>query len=589
MKFLGNIIATVIGIFVFMMLVFFGFIILGAIFGGDSDIVKVEKNSVIELNLENIALDYKGKYTDPLVSLLSKNNEVGFIDVLNAIEFAKTDDKIQGISILNNFSMLGLAQSKSLREKLIDFKKSGKFVVAYSNYLTQRDYYLNSVADTIYLNPVGEMEFKGLSSEILFFKDLQEKSGVKMEVIRHGKYKSAVEPFLENEISDENREQMTSLLNSVWSTIVEDISKSRKIAVDSLNLIATNLDARTPERALKSKLIDKIGYEDEYHDGIRHALDVDFDEDYKTIEIADYAQNFLTKPSKVSTKDKIAIIYAQGEILGGEGDVTIIGEGAMRKALIEARKDENVKAIVLRVDSPGGSALTSELIWREIEIAKKSKPVVVSMGNVAASGGYYIACNADKIIAEPTTITGSIGVFGAIPNMTELSKKIGINTSIIKTHENANDYSVFKPLDPTLKATITESIENVYATFVTRVAVGRKMTFAQVDEIAQGRVWTGTEALELGLVDQLGGLETALKEAAKLAKIKKYKVQNLPEFDKNFMEFLNEANSLPFAKSKEAYIKEEIGVEAYQTLQQIKKMSQQKGVQALMPYEIRIK
>jgi len=589
MKFLGNIIATVIGIFVFMMLVFFGFIILGAIFGGDSDIVKVEKNSVIELNLENIALDYKGKYSDPLVSLLSKNNEVGFIDVLNAIEFAKTDDKIQGISILNNFSMLGLAQSKSLREKLIDFKKSGKFVVAYSNYLTQRDYYLNSVADTIYLNPVGEMEFKGLSTEILFYKDLQEKSGVKMEVIRHGKYKSAVEPFLENEISAENREQMTSLLNSVWSTIVEDISKSRKIAVDSLNLIATNLDARTPERALKSKLIDKIGYEDEYHDGIRHALDIDFDEDYKTIEIADYAQNFLTKPSKVSTKDKIAIIYAQGEILGGEGDVTIIGEGAMRKALIEARKDENVKAIVLRVDSPGGSALTSELIWREVEIAKKSKPVVVSMGNVAASGGYYIACNADKIIAEPTTITGSIGVFGAIPNMTELSKKIGINTSIIKTHENANDYSLFKPLDPTLKATITESIENVYATFVTRVAVGRKMTFAQVDEIAQGRVWTGTEALELGLVDQLGGLETALKEAAKLAKIKKYKVQNLPEFDKDFMEFLNEANSLPFAKSKEAYIKEEIGIEAYQTLQQIKKMSQQKGVQALMPYEIRIK
>jgi protease-4 len=589
MKFLGNIIATVIGIFVFMMLVFFGFIILGAIFGGDSDIVKVEKNSVIELNLENIALDYKGKYSDPLVSLLSKNNEVGFIDVLNAIEFAKTDDKIQGISILNNFSMLGLAQSKSLREKLIDFKKSGKFVVAYSNYLTQRDYYLNSVADTIYLNPVGEMEFKGLSTEILFYKDLQEKSGVKMEVIRHGKYKSAVEPFLENEISAENREQMTSLLNSVWSTIVEDISKSRKIAVDSLNLIATNLDARTPERALKSKLIDKIGYEDEYHDGIRHALDIDFDEDYKTIEIADYAQNFLTKPSKVSTKDKIAIIYAQGEILGGEGDVTIIGEGAMRKALIEARKDENVKAIVLRVDCPGGSALTSELIWREVEIAKKSKPVVVSMGNVAASGGYYIACNADKIIAEPTTITGSIGVFGAIPNMTELSKKIGINTSIIKTHENANDYSLFKPLDPTLKATITESIENVYATFVTRVAVGRKMTFAQVDEIAQGRVWTGTEALELGLVDQLGGLETALKEAAKLAKIKKYKVQNLPEFDKDFMEFLNEANSLPFAKSKEAYIKEEIGIEAYQTLQQIKKMSQQKGVQALMPYEIRIK
>ncbi len=590
MKFLGTIIATVIGIFVFMLLLFFGLLFLGAVFGSShSEIVKVEKNSVIELDLENISLDYKGKYNDPLVAFLSKNSEVGFSEIIEALDYAKNDDKIQGISLLNTTSMLGIAQSKSLRDKLIDFKKSGKFIVAYADYLTQRAYYLHSVADTIYLNPVGEMEFKGLSSEILFYKDLQEKSGIKMEVIRHGKYKSAVEPYLESEISSENREQMTSLLNSVWGTLVQDISKSRKVAVDSLNSIASRLAARTPERALKAGLIDKIGYEDQYHNGIRKALKVPFEEDYKWIKITDYAQNIGTKPAKVSTKDKIAVIYAQGEIMGGEGDVTIIGEGAMRKALVEARKDKNVKAIVLRIDSPGGSALTSELIWREIELTKKAKPIVVSMGNVAASGGYYIACNATKIIAEPTTITGSIGVYGAIPNMTQLSKKIGINTSIIKTHENAGNYSLFQPLDPALKSTITESIETIYHTFVSRVAVGRKMTFAAVDKIAQGRVWTGSEALQIGLVDQLGSLDTALQEAAKLAKITTYKTYNLPEYDKSFMDFLNDTNSLPFATSKETFIREEIGTEAYQTLQQVKKMSQQKGVQALMPYELRIR
>lgn len=588
MKFLGNVLATIVGLFVFIMLLFFGLMIVGAIFGGDSELKEVETNSVIVLDMKNVDLDYAGKFKDPWVTLLAEESSVGLIDVLNAIDNAKTDDKIKGISILNSSSSLGLAQSKALRDKLLDFQKSGKFIVSYADYFTQKEYYINSVADTIYLNPVGEMDFKGLSSEIMFFKDIQEKTGVKMEVIRHGKYKSAVEPYLENEMSEANREQITALLNSAWSSIVTDISKSRNITVEALNGIANDLAARTPKMAKNTKLVDKIGYEDQYHDGIKKALKVKKDEDYNSISIRDYAKNVSKTPQKVDSKDKIAIIYAQGEIMGGEGDVNIIGEGAMRTSLKEAREDDKIKAIVLRVDSPGGSALTSELIWREIELTKKVKPVVVSMGNLAASGGYYISCNADKIIAEPSTITGSIGVYGVLPNMTELSKKIGINTSQVKSHNHAAGYSPFKPIDEKFKEVTTESVENIYTVFVNRVATGRKMTFEQVDAIAQGRVWTGTEALQNGLVDQLGGLDVALKEAAKLAKIKKYKTVNYPEFEKTFMEFLNDQNGIPFAKNKEKLIKEEIGEEAYQTLQIIKKVTAKKGIQTSMPFEIKI-
>jgi protease-4 len=586
MKFLGNVLATVIGIFVFCMIFFFGIMIVGAIAGSGSDVVTVKNNSVIELDLEKVVYDYGGKYSDPWLTVFSQEKSIGLTDVLNAIEEAKTDDNIKGISIINSATSLGLAQSKALRDKLEDFKKSKKFVVSYSDYYTQKEYYINSVADTIYLNPIGQLDFKGLSSEIMFYKDFQDKTGIKMEVIRHGKYKSAVEPYLANEISPENREQITALLNSAWSTIVNDISKSRKISVDSLNAIANSLGARTPQLAKSKNIIDKIAYEDEYHNGIRKALKVDKDEDYNSVSIMDYTKKMATTIKKSKNDDTIAIIYAQGEINSGEGDVNYIGEGSMRRSLQEARKDKNVKAIVLRIDSPGGSALTSELIWREIELTKKVKPIVVSMGNLAASGGYYIACNANKIIAEPNTITGSIGVFGALPNVSELSKKYGINTSQVKTHENASDYSLFQPLDNKFKSVVLESIENIYTTFVTRVADGRKMTFEQVDAIAQGRVWTGNDALRLGLVDQLGGLDVALAEAAKIAKIKDYKTVDFPEYEKSLQDLFG---SFPFAKSKQALIEEEIGIENYQLLERVKKITKKKGVQAAMPYEIIIK
>ncbi|OYX85022.1 MAG: signal peptide peptidase SppA [Flavobacteriales bacterium 32-34-25] len=585
MKFLSNVIATVVGLFVFLMLSFFGIIFIAALFGGETEGESLKNNSVIELNLEDVKFDYAGKYKDPWMSFFSEEKNIGLSDVINAIDVASIDDNIKGISILNNNSQLGMAQSKDLRNALENFKKSGKFVMAYANSYSQKEYYLNSVANSIYLNPVGELDFKGLSSEIMFFKDLQEKTGVKMEVLRHGKYKSAVEPFLEDKMSEANREQTTALLQSIWNSVCIEISKSRKISTTKLNEIANGLLARTPEMAKNQKLIDHIAYEDVYHNDIKKALKVSTDKDYNKISISDYTNKMISTSIVSESDDKIAIIFAQGEIQSGEGDVNTIGEGSMRRSLQEARKDKKVKAIVLRIDSPGGNALTSDLIWREIELTKKVKPVVVSMGNYAASGGYYMACNANTIFAQNNTITGSIGVFGILPNFSQLTKKIGINIEQVKTHENAADYSPFVPMNENFKVVTLEGIEHIYKTFVSHVAEGRKMNFAAVDSIAQGRVWSGSEALKIGLVDKIGGLNAAIVEAARLSKTTNYTTKNYPEYEKDFDELFAQ---FPFGSSKQNIIKEEIGIENYELLQQIKKIQSRKGIQAMMPFEISI-
>ena len=584
MKFLGNVLATIIGLFVFCMLFFFGIIFIGAVFGGDSEEVTVKENSVIQLDLKNISYDFAGKYEDPWVTIFSDNEKVGVIDIIHAIATAKNDDDIKGISILNQESSLGMAQSKELRDALEDFKKSGKFILSYANTYSQKAYYINSVANTVYLNPVGDMDFKGLSSEVMFYKDLQEKSGIKMEVIRHGKYKSAVEPFLENEMSPANREQVTALLTSIWTSVTADISKSRNLSVARLNEIADGLLARTPEMAKATKMVDIIAYEDVYHNDIKKRLKVASDKEYNKISIVDYTKKTVTTSEKIEGDNQIAVIYAQGEIQSGEGDVNTIGEGSMRRSLQEARENKKVKAVVLRIDSPGGSALTSDLIWREVELTKKVKPVVVSMGNYAASGGYYIACNASTIFAENNTITGSIGVFGILPNFSKLTSRIGIHVEQVNTNKNATAYSPFVPLDENFKAVTLEGVEYIYKTFVNHVAEGRKMTFEQVDAIAQGRVWSGSEAIKIGLVDKIGGLDAAIKEAASLSKTKTYSTQNYPEYKKNFNDMLS---GLPFAKTKESFI-QEIGEENYILMQKVKKMQMQKGVQALMPFEISI-
>ncbi|MDG1731033.1 MAG: signal peptide peptidase SppA [Algibacter sp.] len=582
MNFIKRVLSTVTGIFVFLIICFFGLLVLGMLFGSSSDdLIQVKSNSVLEITLDFPIKDYAGKTNFPEYPFLNENKKNGLFNIIDAINYAATDEKIKGISIDNNFINAGVSQTKALRGALLKFKESGKFIVAYGDMYSQKDYYLSSVADTIYLNPAGMMEFKGLFTERLYFKDFQEKTGLKMEVIRLGKFKSAVEPYIASEMSANNREQISVYLNSLWNEMKQDISKSRDIPVQRLNTIADSLLARNPILAKSSHLIDKVGYYDEYINGMKHALGIKIKKDLNVVTIADYAEHAAKRISGKYSKNKIAVIYAEGNIIYGEGDLGNVGQGAMNKSLRKARNDDKIKAIVLRVNSPGGSALASELIWREIELTKKVKPVIVSMGDLAASGGYYIASNADKIIAEPTTITGSIGVFGMLPNGKGLADNMGINAEQVVTNKNAVTYSFFEPLNDNQRGFIKEGILHVYDLFSTRVAEGRNLSREQVETIAQGRVWTGADAVKIGLVDELGGLDLALKYAAEAADLKEYSIREFPVFEKDLDKMLQD---LGLAKTKETILKEELGEENYNILKEIKAMSEKKGSQLLFPF-----
>ncbi len=586
MNFLKRVLATVVGIIVFLTICFFGLIVLGMLFGADpNETVNVKPNTVLELRLDFPIKDYAGKIEFEEYPFLNEDEKNGLFNLIDAINYAATDDKIKGISIDNNFIDAGISQTKALRGALLKFKESGKFIVSYSDIYSQKDYYLSSVADTIYINPVGMLEFKGLYSERLYFKDFQEKTGFKMEVVRLGKYKSAVEPFLDNKMSDNNREQISAYLNSLWNEMKSDISASRGISEERLNTIADSLLARNPQMAKDVKLIDKVGYYDEYMNGIKKAVGISIDTELPTVTIRDYARFAANKVNKYN-KNKIAVIYAEGDIIYGEGDEDAIGQGTMSKSLVEAREDDKVKAVVLRINSPGGSALASELICREIALTKQVKPVIVSMGDFAASGGYYMACNGNQIIAEPTTITGSIGVFGVLPNGKQLADNLGINAEQVTTNANAVTYSFFEPLNTTQREFLKEGIFDIYELFKTRVAQGREMTMEEVEAIAQGRVWTGADALNIGLVDELGGLDVALQRAAEAAGIQNYQIKELPVFRKNLDEMLEKFGLI---KTKETILKEELGEENYKALKEIKSMSDKKGVQLLFPFSTDIK
>ncbi|WP_298496504.1 signal peptide peptidase SppA [uncultured Algibacter sp.] len=586
MNFIKRVFSTVIGIFVFLAICFIGLILLGALFGSGSDEgVNVKANSVLELTLDFPIKDYAGKTEFAEYPFLNENNKNGLFNIIDAIKYAETDIKIKGISIDNNFINAGISQTKALRDALLKFKESGKFIVAYGDIFSQKDYYLSSVADTIYLNPVGMLEFKGLFSERLYFKDFQEKSGFKMEVVRLGKFKSAVEPFIANKMSDNNREQISVYLNSLWNEMKQDISISRNIPVERLHIIADSLLARNPKLAKLSNLVDKVAYHDEYVDGMKHALGINRKKDLNIVPIADYAIHADKKINNFN-KNRIAVIYAEGDIIYGEGELGRVGQGTINASLQKARNDNKIKAVVLRINSPGGSALASELIWREIELTKKVKPVIVSMGDMAASGGYYIASNAHRIFAEPTTITGSIGVFGMLPNGKKLADNMGINAEQVVTNQNAVTYSFFEPLNNKQREFIKEGIIDIYDLFSTRVAQGRNLTREQVEVIAQGRVWTGTDAVNNGMVDELGGLDLALKHAAELAKIEEYQIREFPIFEKDLDKMLEDFG---IVKSKETILMEELGDENYKILKEIKAMSNKKGIQLLFPFSTKIK
>ncbi|MEP4946175.1 MAG: signal peptide peptidase SppA [Flavobacteriaceae bacterium] len=586
MKFLRNLLAAILGCLIAFGVLFGMFVIFAALIGNADKGVVVEENSILELSFTEPIKDYVGRDdTDPFASLWEE--EVGLDDILHTIKVAKDDSKIAGVSLTTSFLQAGLAQVQEIRNALLDFKSEGKFIYAHSDFYTQKDYYLATVADAMYLNPVGAMDFKGLATEILYFKDLQEKAGVKMEVIRHGKYKSAVEPYLSNTMSPENRQQIKTLITSLWDTMIADIASSRNINEADLNSIADTLGGRTPRYAMASGLIDGNLHFDEYEALLVDKMGLDKKADINYVDFNDYIQ-VAGKKSLRTGKDKIAVVYAQGEIYYVEGGKDYIGQGLMVSTLQKAVESESVKAIVLRINSPGGSALVSDIIWREVELAKEVKPVLVSFGNVAASGGYYIGVGGDKIFAEPTTITGSIGVFGTIPNAHELAGNIGINAEQVGTNKNSVDYSLFEPMSESFRDVVQEGVEDTYQVFLERVAAGRNMDITQVDSLAQGRVWSGVDAKENGLIDELGNLDDAIAAAAEMVDLDTYGIRKYPKYKSDFERFMEDLGGAK-AKIGAALIQEEIGNEAFKVLKDFKKITEQKGIQAKMPFSLTIK
>tara|TARA_B110000037_G_scaffold222938_1_gene300697 strand:+ start:66341 stop:68092 length:1752 start_codon:yes stop_codon:yes gene_type:complete len=582
MSFFKNLFSSCLGALIALIVVFgLGIILISTFISSreQASIASVENNSVLILSLKNGVKDYVPVSQNPIDALFPVQT-LQLSKIINAIENAKYDDKIKGISISGELAGVGVSQVQSIRNKLKEFKESGKFITAYANIYTQKGYYLSSIADAIYVTPTGIIEFRGLSSERLFFKDFQEKYGVKMEVIRHGKYKSAVEGYLDDKMSEANREQISSFLNSIWSEFLADISESRGLTVQELNNIADTLGTRSPELALKSNMIDGTIYRDQYEEVLEELIETDVN----YVSISDYISTGKGRIRSTAT-DEIAILYTQGTMLYGEGDESVIGQESVIGAIRKIKKDSKIKSVVLRVNSPGGVALTGDLIWRELELLKAEKPFVVSMGDVAASGGYYIACGGDRIIAEPTTITGSIGVFGTIPNVSGLADRIGINAERVSTNKQAQGYSLYEPITDEFYDEQSQGVEEVYAAFLSRVAAGREMTYQEADAVAQGRVWTGVEALENGLVDELGSLDDAVQRAAELAGLVNYRTSDYPRFEKDFEDVFD---FFPFMKIKERIFEKELGSSNYKIYKEIRDVSQFQGIQAIIPFSIEI-
>lgn len=584
-QFFKYVLATITGLIITLVLVvlFFVVLIAGIISSAsDEKSVTVKPNSVLHLKFEAPIGERtdKNPFKNFDFSSMSGKKDIGLNDILENIKKAKTDNDIKGIYIDMSRVPAGIATVEEIRNALLDFKTSGKFIFAYSETYSQGAYYLSSVADKIYLNPEGNLDWKGLSAQMMFFKGTLEKLEISAQIFRHGKFKSAIEPFDLDKMSAANRLQTMTYLNAIWDHIVDGISKSRHIPADELNQIADQLSIRQPEDAVKFKMVDGLKYKDEILTELKNKLGLKEKEKINYVDIGDYTHS--RSKEKRSAKEKIAVIYATGTIGSGEGDDDSMGSERISRAIREARSDSNIKAIVLRVNSPGGSALASDVIWREVFLARKTKPLVVSMGDVAASGGYYISCAADVIVAEPNTITGSIGVFGMLPNAQKFfNNKLGITIDTANTNRHADIGSVYRPVTTEENQFIQQSVENIYNVFIGKVADGRKKTTAEIDSIGQGRVWSGVDAKRIGLVDELGGINDAIKIAARRAKLDKYKIVELPKQKEILEELLKDISDDIETKM----LKRQLG-ETYDHYMHYKEMIDLKGVQARMPYEV---
>jgi protease-4 len=579
-SFVGILISTVVAVL----------IVVGVISSSFKEAIKDAENgeayhskgsSVLKLNFNGLIVDREKSRVEKMFSGIRGGSEgMGLNMILDNLKKAKSDTAIKGLYLNFNGILAGKSSVQDIRKAILDFKTSGKFVYAYSENYSQSEYYIASAADKVFLNPQGNMDWKGLSMNVMFFKGALDKLGVEMSIYRHGKFKSAIEPFMLDKMSEANRLQAETFLNSIWNNMLVEIAASRKTSVDVLNKLANELAVTFPEEAVSYKLVDQLAYEDEVMSEIKKKINLKEKDKLNFVTHDAYSKHRLS--DRYFGKDKIAVIYAVGEISGGEGNDERIGSERIAKAIKDARLNEHIKAIVFRVNSPGGSALASDVIWREVNLAKKAKPFVVSMGDLAASGGYYISCAADRIFAEPNTVTGSIGVFGIIPNFKmAFEEKLGITVDTVNTNKYSDVMSKFRTATPTESAMIQKSVENVYDVFISKVAEGRKITKEQVDSIGQGRVWSGSDAIKIGLVDELGGLPEAIAYAAKQAKLKDYKLDELP-IQKNPLDEI-------FGKAEEdaemRIMKKNLG-ESYIYLKQLQSIMNAKGVQVRLPCEI---
>jgi len=535
-SFFKNVLSTIVGmvlaVFVIMLL-FIGIVSISISSLNSTEEVTVKENSILKINLAELSVVERTS-ENPFEGMNFSGDlpkTIALKQVLDNIEKSKTDEKIKAIYINTSFVNAGISQIEEIRNKLLEFKQTGKPIIAYSEVYSQAAYYLSSVANKIYLTPEGIIEIKGLSARIMFYKGLLEKLDVDYQIIRHGKFKGAVEPFMLDKMSKENREQMQLFLNSVADNIMDSIANQRGLTLSEIQRHADNLSLENAKSCLNLNYVDALLYQDQLEDTLKTLAGA---EKLSFVALSKYTHAKGDK--KEISRNKIAIIYATGGIKSGKGDEKSIGSISTSAAIKKAREDKNVKAIVFRINSGGGSALASDVIWRETVLAKAKKPLVVSMGDYAASGGYYIACAADSIVANPTTLTGSIGVFGGIPNLQNLLKnKLGITIDTVNTGKYA-DMGINRPLSTFEKNKLQKSVSDIYIGFITKVGEGRKMSTTAVDEIGQGRIWAGYDAKEIGLIDTYGGLEKAIDIAAYLAKLEDYRIISLPKKKNPFEE-----------------------------------------------------
>jgi len=584
--FLKFMLATIVGIFITSLMFFFLLLIIISASSQDKP-VEVKPKTILHITLSEQIVE---RSTDSPFNMFPSDafasfKEIGLNDILNNIKKAKSDNNISGIYIEPYYLSAGIGTLEEIRNALIDFRESGKFIISYSEIYTQSAYYLASVSNDIYLNPTGEMPLYGLGARIIFLKEAMDRLGIEAQIIRHGTYKSAVEPFMYNQMSAENREQTLTWVSSIWDHMLKGISEERNIPVAKLDDLADRLALKSAEDALKNDLVDSLLYKDEVINKLKVLTGTDENKDLNSISLRKYTKVTKTKDYKGLARDKIAVIYAYGDVvMGNRGEGSISSE-RISKAIRKARRDSTIKAIVFRVNSGGGSALASEVIWREVDLAAAVKPVIASMGDVAASGGYYILAPADTIIANPVTITGSIGVFAILPNAQKFfNNKLGINMDVAKTNPYADIGNPFRPLEDEEEGLMRFSVEKIYDTFVSHVSSGRNMTWDEVDAIGQGRVWSGANAMENGLIDAYGGLVQAIDIAAEMCGIEKYRVVELPALEDPLQLFLKEISE----NARMRILKKELG-EYYKYLEQLEDLENLSGVQARLPFKVNFK